>query len=144
MVISVCKKNFHRSPLVCWVIVKRFMYSFKPPSFLPYFSLRWVLLGISCHIPFVVISRVWQPLFIFLHLYFGSCSRDVGIYFSALCACIVHDVCIYIPANPFRCDCHSPCHLRQAMSNFRYESKVTCHQIFTMEIWYLPESLRKA
>ena len=120
------------------------MYSFKPPSFLPYFSLRWILLGISCHIPLVVISRVWRSLFIFLHLYFGSYSRDVGIYFPALCACIMHDVCIYIPANPFRCDCHSPCHLRQAMHNFRRESKVTCCRIFTVEIWYLPESLRKA
>ena len=72
------------------------MYSFKSPSFLPPFSLRWVVLGISCHVPFALISRVWQPLFTFLHLYFGPCSRDVGIYFPPLCACIAHDVCIYI------------------------------------------------
>ena len=71
------------------------MYSFKLPSFLPHFSLRWVVLGISCRVSFVLISRVWQPLFTFLHLYFGSYSRDVGIYFPTLCACIVHDVCIY-------------------------------------------------
>ena len=78
------------------------------------FWLCTFLLGISCHVPFVLISRVWRPLFIFLHLYFWPCSRDVGIYFPALCACIVHDVCIYIPVHPFRCDCHSPCHLRQS------------------------------
>ena len=72
----------------------------NPPSFLPPFSLRWVVLGISCCVPFVLISKVWQPLFTFLHLYFGSCSKDVGIYFPILCACIMHDVCIYIPARP--------------------------------------------
>ena len=32
------------------------LYSFKPLSFLPPISLRWVVLGISCHIPFVLIS----------------------------------------------------------------------------------------
>ena len=72
------------------------MYSFKPPSVLPPFSLRWVVLGISCHVPFILISRVWRPLFTFLHLYFRPCFRDVGIYFPILCACIVHYVCIYI------------------------------------------------
>ena len=72
------------------------MYFSKPPSFLPPLSLRWVVLGISCRVPFIPISRVWRPLFTFLHLYFGPCSRDVGIYFPALCACIVHDICIYI------------------------------------------------
>ena len=86
------------------------MYSFKIPSFLLPFSLRWVVLGISCHVPFVLISRVWRPLFTFLHLYFGPRSRDAGIFFPILCAHIVHDVCIYILARPFRCDCHSPCH----------------------------------
>ena len=109
---------------------------YNPPSFLPNFSLRWVVLGISCCVPFVLISRVWRPLFIFLHLYFGPCSRDVGIYFPTLCACIVHDVCIYIPTCPFRCDCHSLCHLRQAMPNFCHESKVTSRRIFAVEIWY--------
>ena len=29
----------------------------KPPSFLPHFPLRWVVLGISCHVPFVLIFR---------------------------------------------------------------------------------------
>ena len=53
-----------------------------------------------------------------------------------MCACIVHDVCIYIPAHPFQCDCHSLCHLRQAVPNFHYESKVTRHRIFIVEIWY--------
>ena len=72
------------------------MYSFKPPSFIPPFFLRWVVLGISSRVPFVLISKVWQPLFTFLHLYFGPCSKDVGIYFPALCASIMHDVCIYI------------------------------------------------
>ena len=114
------------------------MYSFKSPSFLPPFSLRWVVFGISCHVPFVLISRVWRPLFIFLHLYFRPCSRDVGIFFPALCACIVHDVCmyIYIYTHPFRCDCHSPCHLRQVMPNFCRESKVTSRRIFATKIWY--------
>ena len=37
-------------------------------SFLTPFFLRWVVLGISCHVPFVLISRVWRPSFIFLHL----------------------------------------------------------------------------
>ena len=76
------------------------MYSLKPPSFLLPFSIRWFVLGISCSVPFILVSRVWRPLFIFLHLYFGPCYRDVGIYFLALCACIVHDVCIYIPTRP--------------------------------------------
>ena len=79
------------------------MYSFKLPSFLPHFSLRWVVLGISCRVSFVLISRVWQPLFTFLHLYFGSYSRDVGIYFPTLCACIVHDVSIYIYIYIYTC-----------------------------------------
>ena len=35
------------------------MYSFKTPSFLLHFSLRWVVLGISCHVPFFLVSRVW-------------------------------------------------------------------------------------
>ena len=96
------------------------MYFFKPPSFLPNLSLRWVVLGISCHVPFVLISRVWWPPFTFLHLYFGLCSRDVGIYFPALCACIVHDVCIYILARPSWCDYHSPCHLRQSYAKVRW------------------------
>ena len=81
--------------------------------FLP-FSIRWFLFGISCHVPFFLIYRVWRPLFIFLHLHFRPCSRDVGIYFLALRACIVHDVFIYILACPFWCDCHSLCHLRQS------------------------------
>ena len=68
----------------------------KIPSFLLHFSLRWVVLGISCHVPFVLISRVWRPLFTFLHLYFGPCFRDVGIYFPTLYACIVPDVYIYL------------------------------------------------
>ena len=90
------------------------MYTFKPLFFLPPFSLRWVVLGISCYVLFVLISRIWRPLFTFLHLYFGPCSRDVDIYFPALCAWIVHDVCMYILAHPFQCDCHSPCHLKQS------------------------------
>ena len=117
--------------------VQRFPFGyvlFQTPSFLLSFSFRWFVLGISCHVPFVLISRVWRPLFIFLHLYFGPCSRDVGIYFPILCACIVHDVCLYIPACPLWYDCHSQCHLRQAMPNFHCESKVTCRQIFTVEI----------
>ena len=28
-------------------------------SSLPSFSLRWVVLGLSCHVPFVLTSRVW-------------------------------------------------------------------------------------
>ena len=71
---------------------------FKTPSFLLPFSFRWVVLGISYCVPFILNSRVWRPLFIFLHLYFGPCSKDIGIYFPALCAYIVHDVCIYIYA----------------------------------------------
>ena len=114
------------------------MYSFRPLFFLPPFSLRWVVLGISCHVPFVLIFRVWWPLFTILHLYFGLCYRDVGIYFPTLCACVVHDVCIYIyiyiHARPFQCDWHSLCHPRQAMPNFCHESKVTCHRIFAVEI----------
>ena len=35
---------------------------FQTPSFLLPFSLRWFVLGISCHVPFVLISRVWRPL----------------------------------------------------------------------------------
>ena len=111
-----------------------FMYSFNPLPSSPSFSLKWVVLGISCRVPIVLISRVWWPLLIFLCLYFGPCSRDVGIYFLALCACIVHDVCIYIPACPSQCDCYSPCHLRQVMPNFCHESKVTYRRIFAMEI----------
>ena len=114
------------------------------PLFLLSFSFRWFVLGILCFVPFVLISKVWQPLFTFLHIYFGPCSRDASIYFPALCACIMHDVCIYIPAPPFRCDYHSLCHLRQAMPNFRHESEVTCCWIFAMEIWYFIECLRKA
>ena len=108
------------------------------------FSLRWVVLGISCHVPFILISRVWRPPFTFLHLYFGSCSRDVGIYFPALCACIVHDVCIYIPAHPFRCDCHNPCHLRQSDAKFPAKVRwlVTGFSLWKSSI--LPECLRKA
>ena len=64
------------------------------------------------------------------------CSKDVGIYFPTLCACIVHDVCIYIPACPLSVDCHIPCHLRQAMPNFCRKSKVTCRRIFVVEIWH--------
>ena len=97
---------------------------FKTPSFLLTFSLRWVVLGISCCVPFVLISRIWRPLFIFLHLYFGSYFKDIDIYFPTLCACTMHDVCIYILARPSQCDCHSPCH----------ESEVTRHRIFTVEI----------
>ena len=59
-----------------------------------------------------------NPYLLFLHLYFGPCSRDVGIYFPTLCACIVHDICIYIPTRPFWCDYHSPCHLRQSNAQF--------------------------
>ena len=51
----------------------------------------------------------------------------------ALCMMYVH---IYLLA-PLRCDCHSPCHLRPAMPNFCSESKVTCCQIFAVEIWHL-------
>ena len=87
---------------------------FKTPPFLLPFSLRCIVLGISCFVTFVLISRVWRPLFTLLHLNFGPCSKDVGIYFLALCICIVHDVCIYIPTRSFRCDCHSLCHLRQS------------------------------
>ena len=107
---------------------------FKTPLLLLPFFLRWFVLGISYFVPFVVISRVWQSLFIFLYLYFGSYSRDVGIYFPVLCACTVHDVCIYIPTCPFRCDRHSLCHLRQVMPNFCHKSKMTCCRIFVVKI----------
>ena len=80
------------------------------------------------------------PVYFPALIYFWPYSRDVGIYFLALCACIVHDVCvciyIYISTRPFWCDCHNPCHLRQAMPNFCYESKVTSRRIFVVEIWY--------
>ena len=114
---------------------------FQTPSFLFLFSLRWFVLGISCHVPFVLICRVWRPLYIFLHLYFGPCSRDVGIYFPALCASIVHDVCIYILARhpSFWCDCHGLCHLRLVMPNFHRESKVTPRRIFAVEIWHFAQ-----
>ena len=109
---------------------------FQIPFFLFPFSLKWFVLGILCRVPFVLISRVWWPLLTFLHLYFGLCSRDVGTSFPTLCASNVHDVCIYILACPLRCDCHGLCHLRQAMPNFCRESKVTCCQIFALEIWH--------
>ena len=117
---------------------------FKTPSFLLIFSLRWVVLGISCHVPFVLFSRVWRPLFIFLHLYLGPCSRDEGVYFplSVLALCMMY-LYIYLLVH-FRCDCHSLCHLRQVMPNFCRESKVTCRRIFAVEIWYFVECLRKA
>ena len=73
----------------------------QTPFFLLPFSLKCFVLGISCFVPFVLISKVWQPLLIFLHLYFGPYFRDVGIYFPTLCASIVHDACIYMPAHPF-------------------------------------------
>ena len=82
-----------------WLCTLLSPFSSSPPP-LP-FSLRRVVLGISCHVPFILTSKVWQPLFTFLHLYFEPCSRDVGIYFPTLCACIVHDVCIDILARPF-------------------------------------------
>ena len=44
-------------------------------------------------------------------------------------------VYIYLLAS-LRCDCHSLCHLRQAMPNFRCDSKVTYRQIFIVEIWH--------
>ena len=78
----------------------------------------------------------YDGLFTFLHLYFKPYFRAVGIFFPALCACIVHDICIYIPVRPLRYNCHSLCHLRQAMPNFHHESKVTCHHIFIVEIWH--------
>ena len=115
------------------------------PLFLFPFPLRWYVLGISCCIPFVLISRVWRPLFTFLHLYFRPCSRDVGIYFPALCASIVHDACIYIYLlAPFQCDCHDLCHLRLAMPNFRRESKVTSCRVFGWKSSILLKFLRKA
>ena len=39
-------------------------------------------------------------MFSFLHLYFGPCSRNVGVYFPTLHACIMHDVYIYT-CSPF-------------------------------------------
>ena len=103
-----------------------FLNPFLPPPF---------LFQMGCVRYHAMYSRVWQPLFTFLHLYFRTCSRDVGIYFPALCTCIVHDVCIYIPACPLQCECHSLCHLRQVIPNFCCERKVTCRQIFIVEIW---------
>ena len=96
---------------------------FKTPSFLLIFSLRWVVLGISCHVPFVLFSRVWRPLFIFLHLYLGPCSRDVGVYFplSVLALCMMY-LYIYLLVH-FRCDCHSLCHLRQSDALFLLRKK---------------------
>ena len=44
---------------------------FQTPSFLLPFSLRWFVLGISCHVPFVLISRVWRPLLF-------SCTQILG------------------------------------------------------------------
>ena len=105
---------------------------FLPPPFLSQMvCIRYIM---SCTIR-PHLQSMATPV-VFLHLYFGPCSRDVGIYFSTLCACIVHDVCIYIPASPLWCDYHSLCHLRQVMPNFCRESKVTCCQIFVVEIWH--------
>ena len=82
----------------------------------------------SCFVPFVHIFRVWRPLFIFLHLYFGPYFRNIGIYFPTLCASIVHHACIYIyiyiyiyMLALFQCDYCDPCHLRLAMPNFHRE-----------------------
>ena len=75
-----------------------------------------------------------------MHLYFGPYSRDVGIYFPALCASIVHDVCIYIymfNTSGVIVTVHVIC--GEAMPNFHCESKVTCRWIFAMKIWYFAQ-----
>ena len=50
------------------------------------------------------------------------------LYVLALCMMYVY---IYLLA-PLRCDCHSPCHLRQVMPNFCRESKVTLFPYTTL------------
>ena len=77
-------------------------------------------------------------------LYFGPCSKDVGIYFPALCASIVHDVCIYILACPllvWLSQSMSPKAKRCLISTG--ESKVTCCRIFTWKSGIYPKALGK-
>ena len=49
----------------------------------------------SCTIRPHLYSMV-TPIYFPALIHFGPCSKDVSIYFHTLCACIVHDVCIYI------------------------------------------------
>ena len=76
------------------------MYSFKPLS-----SSSLSLLDGLYQVYYAVYHSSlflgYNDLFTFLHLYFGPYFRAVGIFFPVLCACIVHDICIYIPAHPF-------------------------------------------
>ena len=77
------------SPFFGYVLFK---IPFLPPSFLSQMScIRYIM-------PCTIHPHLQSDLCLLSHLYFGSCSRDAGIYFLALCTCIVHDVCIYIPA----------------------------------------------
>ena len=72
------------------------MYSFRPPSSSSLspldglYQVYYALYHSSSSLKYE------DPLFTFQQLYFGPCSRGVGIYFLALCASIVHDAYIYI------------------------------------------------
>ena len=110
---------------------------FKPP---PYSSLS----------PLDGLYQVYHAL------YYSSSSLEYGVPYLFSCTyilghalgmqaftfllCVLSlcmmQVYIYLFA-PLWCDCHSLCHLRQAMSSFCRKSKVTCHWIFAAKIWYL-------
>ena len=120
------------------------MYSFKP---LPSSSLS--LLDGLCQVYHVVYHSsssleygdpcLFSCTYILGHA-LGMEAFTFLLYVLVLCMMYVY---IYL-FTPFQCDCYSACHLRQAMPNFHRKSKVTCHRIFAVEIWYFVECLRKA
>ena len=70
-VFALCLENFRAFfPLFQKKKKKRTHKKYIKASLFP-FSLRWFVLGILCCVPFVLISRVWRPLFIFLPIFWA-------------------------------------------------------------------------
>ena len=144
-----CKKKgqgYKHVDLSQAIVVSRFrvqlfplvMYSSKPlpsPPFLPQMVyIRYIMLcTIRPHLQSMA-TLVYFPAPIFWVMLQG-CKHLL----PALCARVVHDVCIYIPACPLPMRLPHSVSPRQAMPNFHRESKVTCHQIFAVEIWHFAQ-----
>ena len=112
------------------------MYSFKP---LPSFSLS----------PLDSLYQVYHALYhssssleygdpcLLSCIYILSHALGMQTFTFLLCVLALCMIYVYIYLLiPLQCDCHSPCHLRQAMPSFHCESKEACCRIFIAKIQY--------
>ena len=112
------------------------MYTFKPPPSSS-ISLLDGLYQVYYALYHSFSSLKYGNPYLLSYIYILGHALGMQVFTFLLCVLALCMMYVYICMfAPFRCERHSPCHLKQVMPNFRRKSKVTCRRIFIVEIWY--------